>query len=161
IIDLPRAEGHFRKAEALFLEMPPNESMAQLYCHWSFICTWRAQVAEAFQAARRAVEIAEELGNSLVQTYAAHAMANSLFAMGRLREAVGIEDRPWHEADRLNDPSAGGISQNGHFILIVLRDYRESLRWLRREMERPRNKQPLYYGFFARDEEISINSAMG
>jgi tetratricopeptide (TPR) repeat protein len=161
IIDLPRAERHFRKAEALFREMPPNESMATIYCLWCWICIWRAQVAAAFQAANRAVEIAEELGNSLVRAHAANAMAGCLFAMGRLREALGLLDRAWHEADRLNDPSAGGISQTGHFNLIVFRDYRESLRWLRREMERPRNKQPLYYGFFARDEEINLHSLMG
>ena len=75
IIDLPRAERHFRKAEAVYRQMPPNESFATLYCYWCWICIWRMQVPEAFEAASRAVQIADEHGSPSVRAGTSNAMA--------------------------------------------------------------------------------------
>src|SRR5262249_30646936 len=60
-VDLPRAEMHFRKAEALLRQMPPNNSLARLYASWCDVCLVRAQVPQGFDAASRAVEVAEAL----------------------------------------------------------------------------------------------------
>jgi tetratricopeptide (TPR) repeat protein len=161
-IDLPRAERHFHKAEALFRQMPPNKSVVQLYGDWSFLCLWRAQVPEAFRAASRAMEIAEELDNLIARAQATHAMAGSLFATGRLREALALEDRGWHEADLLNSTLAGGITQNYVFSLNVLGDHTEALKRLQREMTKPRNTQLVYYaGFFQILDQILVHSPMG
>jgi tetratricopeptide (TPR) repeat protein len=161
IIDLPRAEQHFREAEALFRQMQPDESMARLYSAWGFVCLWRMRVPEAFEAANRAVEIAKEHGSPSVRAETANVMAASLFAAGRLRESLTQYSRIWHQADQLNDPLAGGITQQFIFILTILGDFGEALKWSRREMARPRNRQGVYYQHFALGDQINLHSLMG
>jgi predicted ATPase len=108
-IDLPRAEKHFRQAEALLQQVPPNASMVHLYDSWCEVCLWRSRVPEAFDAASRALELAEAIDDRSVHTRAVHTMAEGLFAVGRLRECLELEERAWGEAD--NDWHSASIPQ--------------------------------------------------
>jgi tetratricopeptide (TPR) repeat protein len=163
LYDLPGAEKHFRRGEALLRQMPPNKSLAQLYVDWSNICISRANVSEAFEAVSRAVELAEALDNPSVYAHASNCMGSSLFAMGRLRECLEWTERAWQEADKINSAwTAGGATLNSCFFLHNLRAYSEALKWSQREMARPRNKQSGYYeaqgGFY---DQITCQAAMG
>ena len=44
VVDLDRAETHFRKAESLLVELPVSESLASLYRHWVWLCIWKVQI---------------------------------------------------------------------------------------------------------------------
>jgi tetratricopeptide (TPR) repeat protein len=159
--DLPKAERHFREAEALFREMPPSESMARLYCAWCWICFWRVRIAEAFEAARHAVDIAKEHAGPSIRAQTRATMAGSLCAMGRLDEWFAEYDRAWHEADQVNDSLAERITQGATFCLNKLSDHREALKWLRREMARPRNNERVFYGLFVISAQIEVHLLMG
>ena len=52
LVDLDRAEAHFRKAESLLVELPVSESLASLYEQWAWLCLWKAQVRLATRSCR-------------------------------------------------------------------------------------------------------------
>jgi tetratricopeptide (TPR) repeat protein len=161
IMDLARAEVHFRKAEALLHGLPVSKSLARLYINWSWTCLWRVQAQSAYEAAGRALEIAERLDSPSVRAAAGVVMGACLWAMGQLRRGFELHDRAWEEADRINDPSARGATTNGIFNLRNLCDYKEALRWSKRECGRPHNKESGYnelYGFIG---EVRSHAAMG
>src|SRR5262249_49032639 len=159
--DLPRAEKHFHRAEALFRQIPPNKSLVLLYASWCFICIDRLQISEVFEAASRAVEIAEAF-DAWMLAIAGNAMGNTLFAMGRLRECLEWTERTWEEADKIDAALAGGATLNSCFYLTNLRDYPEALKRSRREMARPRNQRSAFYeGHGAFYDQITQQAAMG
>ena len=84
VVDLDRAETHFRKAEALLVELPVNESLASLYRHWVWLCIWKAQIRPGLEAAERSVELAHQLNSSSMVARAGMAMGACLWASGRL-----------------------------------------------------------------------------
>jgi tetratricopeptide (TPR) repeat protein len=159
-VDLPRAEEHFRKAEALLRQMPPGESLAKLYATWCDICLVRAQVPEGLDAASRAVEVAEAFNDPWLRSKVGQAMGECLFATGRLRECLQWWERAWDEADKIS--TGLGVTLNVCFALTNLRDYREALRWSQREMTRPRNRRSgLYEAYSGLNDQITHHAAMG
>src|SRR5262249_22018103 len=136
----------FRKAEALLRQMPPNNSLARLYASWCDVCLVRAQVPQGFDAASRAVEVAEALDDPWLRSKVGQRMGEGLFAVGRLRECLQWQERAWDEADKIS--TGVGVTLNVCFVLASLRDYPEALKWSQREMARPRNQRSGFYEAF-------------
>jgi len=159
LVDVPRYEEHFRKAEALLRHMT-NESLVRLYATRCEVYLWLAQVPAAFDAASRAFELAEGLDDPWFRGRTAHTRCEILFAMGRLRECLEWEERAWHDADRTG--GGGGITINACFVLTNLRDYPEASKWSQREMATPHNKQSgLYQAYGGLNDLIINHGAMG
>lgn len=159
IIDLQRSEMHFRKAEALLRQLPPNVSLARLYLAWCWVCVWRTQIPQAFEAASNTVEIAGRLDEPALRAEAGHATGGCLWAMGRLRECLEWEEHAWHAADQIGWVGAGGVAMNICFLLTNLRDYRAALKWSQREMTRPHKAR--YEVLGGLDQQTSAHAAMG
>jgi tetratricopeptide (TPR) repeat protein len=146
LYDLPRAEKHFRKAEALLRPMPPSKCLAQLYVHWCNLCISRGNISEAFEAVSRAEELAEGIDDPSFRGSVGIAKSSCLFGLGRLRECLELTERVWQQADKINEAwIAGAVTLNSCFFLLNLRDYGQALKWSRRETSRPRNKRSGYY----------------
>jgi tetratricopeptide (TPR) repeat protein len=161
-VDLPRAERHFRTAEALFRQMPPNRSLAQLYIHWCNVRIFQAQISEAFEFVSRALELGERLDDAWVRAQAGSAMGNTLFAMGRLLECLERLESAWGEADKSNDlGNAGNATLVSCFILHNLMDYPEALKLSRREMANPRSRSGVYEALGGVHDQFLCYGAMG
>src|SRR5208282_3184858 len=50
LVDHDRAEAHFRKGEALLVELPGSELLVSLYFEWANLCLWEAQVRSGLEA---------------------------------------------------------------------------------------------------------------
>ncbi|MGD0117518.1 MAG: AAA family ATPase [Candidatus Binatus sp.] len=161
VVDLDRAETHFRKAESLLVELPASESLANLYRHWAWLCIWKVQIRPALEAAERSVELAHQLNSSSLVARAGMAMGACLWASGRLGEAFEWLERAWQEADAINDSEAWGVTVNAAFDLGNMGDQKQALRWLVREISRPRNAESPFIETWLYPMQFSAFGAMG
>ncbi len=141
LMDFDRAEEHFRKAESLLVELPVCESLANLYVNWAWSCLWKAQILPALEAAEHSVELARQLNSASMVARAGMTMGACMAGIGRLREGFEWLERGWQEADAINDWFAVSATINAQFHLLNLGDQREAMRWLVREISRPRNAE--------------------
>ncbi|MGC2491301.1 ATP-binding protein, partial [Candidatus Binatus sp.] len=161
VVDLDRAETHFRKAESLLVELPAGESLANLYRHWAWLCIWKVQIRPALEAAERSVELSHQLNSSSLVARAGMAMGACLWASGRLGEAFEWLERAWQEADAINDSEAWGVTVNAAFDLGNMGDQKQALRWLVREISRPRNAESPFIETWLYPMQFSAFGAMG
>ena len=143
LMDFDRAEAHFRKAESLLVELPASESLANLYKNWAWSCLWKAQILPALESAKHSVELAHQLNSASMVARAGIVMGACMAGMGRLREGFEWLERGWQGADAINDFSAAA-TVNAVFHLQNLGDQREAMRWLVREISRPRNAESAF-----------------
>jgi tetratricopeptide (TPR) repeat protein len=102
----------------------------------------RFRINEGLEAGRRAMEIAEHLDRSDLWAAAASAYAWNLTWSGRLGEAVALSERAWQTADREGDRGAAfTATYAGSSVCFGLHDFKEALRWLQRELGKPRAAQ--------------------
>ncbi|HKN59651.1 MAG TPA: tetratricopeptide repeat protein [Candidatus Acidoferrales bacterium] len=140
LVDHDRAEAHFRKGEALLVELPGSELLVSLYFEWANLCLWEAQVRSGLEAATRSLELARHLNSALV-VQAEMMMGAFLWASGRLGEAFECLEGAWQEADALDDIRSAWTTLNAAFDLGNMGDHREAMRWFVREMSRSRNAE--------------------
>ena len=140
LMDQDRAEAHFRKAEALLLELPVSDSLAALYQLWAWSSLWKAEIRPALEAAKRSVEVAHQLNSASMIARAKTVMGACMAGSGRLREGFEWLEHGWQEADAINGSSVGA-TVNAAFHLQNLGDSKEAMRWLVREISRPRNAE--------------------
>ena len=141
LMDFGRAEAHFRKAESLLVELPASESLANLYVNWAWSCLWQAQIRPAFEAAERSVKLANQLNSAPMIARAGFVMGACVGGSGRISEAFQWLERSWQRADAINDSGSAAGTINAAFQLGNLADYKEAMRWLLREISRPRNAE--------------------
>jgi class 3 adenylate cyclase/tetratricopeptide (TPR) repeat protein len=161
LVDLDRAEAHFRKAEALLVELPVNESLASLYEQWAWLYLWKAQGRLGFAAAERSVELAHQLNKASMVARAGIVMGACLWASGRLGEAFDCLERGWQQADAINDAFATTATVNATFDLRNIGDYKEAMRWLEREISRPRNAESPFTETFLYPAQLLGLGSMG
>jgi tetratricopeptide (TPR) repeat protein len=149
--DPSRAREHFRRAEALLSTGGDTPILARLYCGVAVNSLTRFRINEGLEAGRRAMEIAEHLDRSDLWAAAASAYAWNLTWSGRLGEAVALAERAWQTADREGDRGAAfTATYAGSSVCFGLHDFKEALRWLQRELGKPRAAQsPLRREFIA------------
>ena len=141
LVNHDRAEAHFRKGEALLVELPASESLVSLYFEWANLCLWEAQVRPGLEAAERSVELARQLNSASMVVPTGTMMGAFLWASGRLSEAFEWLERAWQEADALDDIRSAWATLNAAFDLGNMGDHKEAMRWFVREMSRPRNAE--------------------
>jgi tetratricopeptide (TPR) repeat protein len=160
LMDHDRAGAHFRKAESLLVELPASESLADLYHHWAWLCIWRARIPPALEAAERSVELANQLNSPAMAARAEIVMGACMVGRGRLREGFERLERGWQQADAINDLIAGA-TVNAQFHLLNLGDQKDAMRWLVREISRPRNAESAFNESLYHPAQVSAFGAMG
>ena len=156
-----RAEAHFQKAESLLVELPVSESLVSLYVQWAWSCLWKAQIRPGLEAAERGVELAHQLNSASMVARAEMVMGACLWASGRLGEAFEWLERSWQEADAINDSMSLVGTVNAAFDLGNLGDRKEAMRWLVREISRPRNAESPFTESYLRPIQICAFGLMG
>jgi len=141
LIDLDRAESHFHQAEALLVGLSASEPLVSLYEQWAWLCIWKAQIRQALEAAERSVDIAHQLNSTSMVALAGVVKGACLWSSGRFTEAFEWLERGWQEADAIDDSRSAVATVNAAFDLMNMGDHKEAVRWLAREISRPRNAE--------------------
>jgi tetratricopeptide (TPR) repeat protein len=142
-LDLPRALEHCAKAEEL-VGGAPHESLSRAYFAIAWVEAWKVNSREGLVAARRALEIAEALGNERLRAAALAAVAYATWPCARLGEAFELFEGCWSLGDQLDElPAIMPAMSSCGFSLNWLRDVRALKVWISRELMKPRqNKNP-------------------
>ena len=136
-----RSVDDLRHAEALVSKGGDTPELAQLHCGIARNSFLRLRLNEC-EAGRRAMEIADRLHRSDLWAAAASAHAWNLMFSGRLGEAVALAETAWQTADREDDDGgAFTATYAGIGFCFGLHDFREAMRWARRELGQPRTAQ--------------------
>jgi tetratricopeptide (TPR) repeat protein len=141
-MDVPDAIEHYRKAEAVLRFGKQDDSSLRLSayvnCGLAAAAARAAHIQEGLAAARRAVDIAERLGDEKIIARAVTQFSQHLYYSGRLAEAFTLIDRAWEIADRINDAKiAFAVTRTGGGCSAALGDPR-AYRWYERELSKPR-----------------------
>jgi len=141
-MDVPDAIEHYRKAEAVLRFGQQDDSSLRLSayvnCGLAAAAARAAHIQEGLAAARRAVDIAECLGDEKIIARAVTQLSQHLYYSGRLAEAFTLIDRAWEIADRINDAKiAFAVTRTGGGCSAALGDPR-AYRWYERELSKPR-----------------------
>ena len=140
--NIPRALAHHRAAEAVLGRGPEGPDLAALYIGLASTAFFSVRIDEALSASRRAREIAERLGDEVLQAHAAALHGYHLFAGGRLAEGRALLEHAWETADRLNHVFVSFLAAVWlGYGSRLLADPREAQRWCLRELARPRLAQ--------------------
>jgi eukaryotic-like serine/threonine-protein kinase len=141
-MDVPDAIEHYRKAEAILRYKGQDDSSVRLSayvnCGLASAAARAGRIQVGLAAARRAVDIAERLGDEKIIARAVTQLSQHLYYSGRLAEAFMLIDRAWEIADRINDAKiAFAVTRTGGGCSAALGDPR-AYRWYERELSRPR-----------------------
>ena len=84
-----------------------------------------------------------------------------LWASGRLGESFDWLDRSWQEADAINDIRSAWVTSIAAWDLGNMGDQKEAMRWLAREISRPRNAESAYAESFLYPAQVVAFGSMG
>ena len=141
-MDVPRGLAHYRAAEAILSERGPSNALGYVYFGLASVGFWTATTRDGLIAGTRALEMADELGNTRLALSMTAVQANLLAGTGRFAEAWEMLTRVWREADRTDDVMPAFCAA---WIVAYrandLRDPQEMERWSRRELDTARLAQ--------------------
>jgi eukaryotic-like serine/threonine-protein kinase len=141
-MDIERARRHFRAAEPVLGAGPDRPAQIYLYIGMAAAAVWDLRPEEGLVASRRAMEIAERLGSEALWANAAIMHGFHVSEMGRLAEGLGLLERAWEIADRLNQPVSAFLAAWFYGArAMLLGDPRLALFWQERELRKPRLAQ--------------------
>lgn len=140
--DIPGALVHFRTAEALLAQRPEQASLGHIFIGRAAAALAGVQTEEGLAASKRAMEVAERLGDEALWANAACLHGSHLCASGQLAAGLGLLDRAWETADRLNHVVAGyAATWQRSWWSLRLGDTREAEELCLRELRKPRAAQ--------------------
>ena len=142
LTNIALAREHFRRAEIVLAKGPETISLGLVYSGVALAAWLGMNAVEGVPAARRAMEIADRLGDKVQWADSASQYALQSAMSGRLAEAFLMWDQAFEAVDQANNPGtgltvawlAGGFSN-------WLGDPRKARGWFERELNRPRNAQ--------------------
>jgi tetratricopeptide (TPR) repeat protein len=111
-LDIGRAFRHFDAARTVLARGAPRKSRGHLEVGVSTAHTYGLRVEAGMEAAARAMEIAEGIGDELLWAGGAQAYAWHALAAGRLREGFASTERAWEVADRHQRPFLAFMGTN-------------------------------------------------
>jgi tetratricopeptide (TPR) repeat protein len=111
-LDIGRAFRHFDAARTVLARGAPRKSRGHLEVGVSTAHTYGLRVEAGMEAAARAMEIAESIGDDLLWAGGAQAYAWHALAAGRLREGFASTERAWEVADRHQRPFLAFMGTN-------------------------------------------------
>lgn len=141
ITDIPSAIEHYRKAEAILRDGPHQGSLGVVYAGLGMAALHLNRTAEGLAWSRRAMEVADKVGNEELKVNAATLYGTHLFTEGKLSEAISLVDRTYERADQLNVPNAYSAAWIAGFFRFFLLDPCEARGALLRELAKPRVRQ--------------------
>lgn len=110
-LDVPAALDHYQTAEAVLARQPARRSLSYLYVGMAMAAVFGVRTDRLGIAARRAVEIAETLGDDRLAGWARYQQAWWAFNAGRLAESLALHQRARHRnpAGRRAHARLGGV----------------------------------------------------
>jgi DNA-binding SARP family transcriptional activator/tetratricopeptide (TPR) repeat protein len=103
-LDIGRAFRHFDAARAVLDRGPPRRARGHLEVGVATALTYRLRIPPGLDAARRAMEIADAVGDEVLWAGAAEAYGWHAIVGGRMREGFEILERAFDVADRHRRP---------------------------------------------------------
>ncbi len=140
-----RAIEQLRRAETVLAKGPETSELAWLYEGIAAYEQQRLHLPLSADAAQRAMEISDRIGDKAVWSRAAGFYGFALALRGRLKEAFELFDRSFEAADRANLPGSGhAVSNLAAFCCAWLGDPLTARTWHELELNRPRNAHSLW-----------------
>ena len=140
--DMSRSTFHFQKAETLLANQPESFAYADLCAEKSSACVWARRTSEGLSSARRAMGIAERIGNGSVWVHGAIVSSLFLILTGSVAEGVELANQARRRAESINQTRPGSdVAWVGGGNHLNLRDPREAQLWFSSELARPRTAQ--------------------
>jgi DNA-binding CsgD family transcriptional regulator len=141
--DIPTGLAHFRAAEALLARGPEGPSLDSFYTGLAVALHFGVHVREGLAASRRALAIAERLGDASLWAAAARVHGLHTAGSGRIAEGLALLERAWNAADRANVATVAfwAATSRGVVSARLLGDPRDAQRWYERELAKPRQVQ--------------------
>ena len=141
-LDVHQAIEHYRWAEVILRNNGQDQSSLRLSAHvncgLAAAAARAARLKEGLIAARRAVHIAETLGDERIIVRAQTQLSQHLYYSGRLAEAFTLIERAWETADRLDNAKiAFAVTRTGGGCSAALADPL-AYRWYERELSKRR-----------------------
>src|SRR6185437_15850354 len=99
-VNISRALGHFRAAEAWMADRPLIPLLGELFIGFATAALKALRTGEGLSAARRAVAIGESLHDERVRVGGTVLLGVHLTHAGRLAEGFALLDEAWLAADR-------------------------------------------------------------
>lgn len=141
-MDIPRAISHYEAAEKVLGTGPEREAQAYLYIGMASAALYGMRTADGLRASARALEIAEHLGNESLWASASAMNGWHLVCSGRIGEGMGVLDRAWEAADRVDHVFVAFVAAwTGGGCAFALLDHPTAIRWWTRELVKPRLAQ--------------------
>lgn len=138
-MDIPRAIDHYRAAEKVLAAGPARAPLGYVYIGLATTALWANDTDTGLSAARKAAEIARELGNESLETAALALEGFHVFHKGQMHEGMALAEESWRRADAANQSFNAFIAAWIRGSLAqVLADPGDALFWWQREMENPR-----------------------
>jgi tetratricopeptide (TPR) repeat protein len=111
-LDIGRAFRHFDSARAVLSRGAARKAGGHLEVGVSTALTYGLRVEAGMEAATRAMEVAESIGDELLWAGGAQAYAWHALASGRLSEGFASTERAWEVADRHQRPFLAFMGTN-------------------------------------------------
>ncbi len=139
-VDIPRALGHFRAADAWMAGRPESPLLGELYTGFATAALKALHTREGIAVARRAVEIGVRLRDDRLRVSGAVLLGIHLAHAGRLAVGFALLEEAWADADRLDDvvPAYLAVAWRVKFDLLAPGDLAGGRRRLERELQKPR-----------------------
>jgi AAA ATPase domain len=102
-LDVPAALAHYQTAEAVLARPPARRSLGYLYVGMAMAAVFGVRTDQLGMASRRAVEIADALGDDRLAGWADYQRAWWAFNTGRLADSLTLHQRMRDAAVRLDD----------------------------------------------------------
>jgi DNA-binding CsgD family transcriptional regulator len=141
--DVHRILEHCRAAERVFGRDDERVEVVHLYLAYSSAASFGVYTEELGRAARRALEIAERLGESALAARATSYRGSYHMNVGHVREGLALIERAWQIADQLDDPAVGFWCVVSYATRVgrMLADYHDTRQWHKRELAKTRLAQ--------------------
>jgi DNA-binding CsgD family transcriptional regulator len=136
--DLSRAMYHYRRAEAILSEGPPDAPLGYVYAGLAQVAIWYVRIGDGLEASARALEVADSVRDDALWAHAAMTRGCHLVSSGHIRDGLDLLHRAWQVADTLNDPVVFLVAFLGSAFAHWIGDAREFRLWSDRELARPR-----------------------
>ncbi|MGH7896061.1 MAG: serine/threonine-protein kinase PknK, partial [Candidatus Binatia bacterium] len=141
-MDIGRALEHLRAAEPVLAAGPERPARGYLYIGFASAAVWGVRNEEGLVASRRAMEIAERLGDEALWANAATLHGYLLADSGQVRDGLAMLERAWQTADRLNHLVTAFLAAWFRGVRASMRgDPRDAELWFERELKKPRLAQ--------------------
>jgi len=111
-LDIRRAFRHYDTARDVLQHGPPRKARGHLETGISTALTYGLEIERGIEAATRAMEIAERLGDEVLWAGGAQAFAWHQIVAGELREGLSTLGRAFDVADRLQRPFLAWMGSN-------------------------------------------------